>query len=444
MTAGGGDYNIKSMGDTFSIGKLAKWLSIGIRMLIVATGAWLLMLVISFPSVLIAKDPLLTLPDLSQEFLYEWRNWLWVAPWLLMELAAIAGPRRNLTWFGGVLGMMVITMIAYPMIQAARPELIHPHFYDWVHATSLKEELDGVADLIIATNSPYRDKCLEYGFGIMWVLLGLSVFVRIVLLSYFIKANEVREDNEYNTIDAADIAPDADSARTVKEIAADAQKAKPEFKFGEADHGLVAHLRHLLQRMQYLRTVKGICWLSAALAVVLWFIFYPQPDAQQALERDLEAMYETTTDAKGNEIGTTRAVYAALRVMSYAVNNRNLENITVADAEKWLHLERASEGYRTTIRNENINELEYRPERVRSNVPYSRFLTISDGRHHAVMVLNLRTNDIDPATEAPAITPNTPINFPQFFEFGWDQAQDLRRSHPYLYEGYQFNNATWL
>jgi hypothetical protein len=60
------------------------------------------------------------------------------------------------------------------------------------------------------------------------------------------------------------------------------------------------------------------------------------------------------------------------------------------------------------------------------------------------MVLNLRTNDIDPATEAPAIHPNTPINFPQFFEFGWDKDQDLRRSHPYLYEGLQFNNATWL
>lgn len=432
------------MGDTISIGKVARRLSIGIRMVVVAMGAWLLMLVISFPSVLIAQEPLLTLPNLSQEFLLEWRNWLWVAPWLLMELAAIAGPRRNLTWFGGLLGMMVITMIAYPIIQATRPELIHPHFYDWVHATSLKEELDGVAEHIIALNSPYRDKCLEYGLAIMWVLLGLSVFVRIVVLSYFIKVHEVHDDNEFNSIDIADIAPDADSARTVKEIAADAKKVKPEFKFGEADHGLVAHLRSLLQRMQYLRTVKGICRLSAAIAVLLWFIFYPQPDEQQALERDLEAMYETTTDAAGNEIGTTRAVYAALRVMHYAVNNRNLENITVAEAEKWLHSERASAAYRATIRNENINELEYRPERIRTTVPYSRFLTISDGHHHAVMVLNLRTHDIDPATEAPAITPNTPINFPQFFEFGWDQAQDLRRSHPYLYEGYQFNNATWL
>ena len=432
------------MGDTFSIGKVAGWLSIGIRMVIVAIGAWLLMLVIAFPSVLIAKEPTLTLPNLSQEFLFEWRNWLWVAPWLLMELAAVAGPKRNLTWFGGLLGMMVITMVAYPIIQATRPELIHPHFYDWVHATSLKEELDGLAEHIIAINSPYRDKCLEYGFAIMWVLLGLSVFVRIVILGYFIKVHEVREDNEYNCIDAADIAPDADSARTVKEIAGDTQKTQPKFQFKEADHSLVAHLRSLLQRMQYLRTVKGICWLSAALAVVLWFILYPQPNSQQALERDLEAMYETTTDAEGQEIGTTRAVYAALRVMEYAVSNRSIDNMTVADAEKWLHTERASAGYRATIRNENINELEYRPERVRTNVPYSRFLTISDGRHHAVMVLNLRTNDIDPATEAPAIHPNTPINFPQFFEFGWDKDQDLRRSHPYLYEGLQFNNATWL
>lgn len=430
------------MGESFHISKLPVYMSIGIRMIVTAMGAWGLMLVISFPSVLIAQEPLIIIPDVSQEVLLEWKNWLWVAPWLLMELAALAGPRRNLVWFGGLLGAMALATLAYPIIQATRPELIHPHFYDWVHATSLKEESEQIS--ILAENSPYRDKCLAYGFSIMWALVGLSVFVRIVVLSYFMKISTVRDENEINSVDVADISPDAESARTVKEIAADAQKVKPEFRFGEADHSLVAHLRNLLARIQYLRTVKGICWLSAVLAMVLWFMLYPQPNEQQALERDLEAMYETTTDADGNEIGTNRAVYAALRVMKYAADNSSIDNMSVADAEKWLHVERASEAYRATIRNEKIGELEFLPDRLRTNVPYARFLTISDGRHHAVMVLNLRTNETDPATEAPLIQPQIPVNFPQYFEFGWDKEQDLRRAYPYLYEAYQFNNAVWM
>lgn len=81
-------------------------MSIGIRMIVTAIGAWLLMLVISFPSALVAQEPLITLPHVNQAFLLEWKDWLWVAPWLLMEIAAMAGPRRNLVWFGGLLGCM--------------------------------------------------------------------------------------------------------------------------------------------------------------------------------------------------------------------------------------------------------------------------------------------------------------------------------------------------
>lgn len=444
MTRQGKLYSIKSMGATFSISNIARAISIGIRILITGLGAVVLMLLVSYPSVLTAQEPLITLPNISQEFLFEWRNWLWVAPWLLMEIAAIAGPRRNLVWFSGLIGVIALTMVAYPIIQATRPELIHPHFYDWVHATSLKEELDGIEELIIAINSPYRDKCLAFGFPILWVLLGLSVFVRLVLLKQLVRLQEVRDENEFNSVDVADISPDAENARTVKEIAATPQKVKAEFKFGEADQGLVAKIRAMLQRLQYLRTVKGICWLSAALALVLWFILYPMPNEQQALQRDLKAMYETTTDAEGNELGTTRAVYAALRVMDYVVENRSLDNITVAEAEKWLGLHQASPNYRKMIRNEDLQELEFRPDRLRTGVPYARFLTITDGRHHAVMMLNLRTNETDPATDAPLIQPNTMINFPQYFEFGWDHAQDKRRSFPYLYEGIQFKNAIWM
>ncbi|MBE6419292.1 MAG: hypothetical protein E7031_04100 [Akkermansiaceae bacterium] len=433
------------MGSTGSIYNISKNISIGLRILIVGVGALLLMLIISYPSVLIAQEPYLTLPGLSQEFLLEWKNWLWVAPWLLMEIAAIAGPQRNFVWYCGLVGVMVLTMLAYPILQATRPELIHPHFYEWVYRMSLSEAAEDIT--LLAPNSPYRDKCLEFGFAIMWALLGLSIFLRTVVLGYLVKLNEVREVNEINNVDIADIDPKGENARTVKEIAETAQKVKADFKFGEADHGLVAHLRSILTRLQYLRTIKGLCWLGAALFVILWFFLYPLPNKEEALARDLAAMYETRLDDEGNEIGTTRAVYAALRVMQYAYDNKSLDYKTVAEAEKWLQLDRASDTYRQDIRNENAEELEYLPERIRSyQTPYprARFLTISDGRHHAVMLLYLDETKSPDNSKAASLKPGTKIFFSDFFEFGWDNKQDVRRSYPYLEELYQFNNFTFM
>lgn len=431
------------MGATFSISKIPGMLSMGMRMLIVAIGAVMLMLLASFPSSLIGPEPTVSIPGVDYAFLVEWKNWLWLAPWLLMELAALIGPRRNFVWFCGLGGVIVLSMLAYPIIQAARPELVHPSFKEMVYNIFLTEELEQIS--ILHEDSAYRDKCLAYGLPILWALLGLSLFLRTVVLGYMMRIHAKPEENEFNTVDAADIAPDAENARTVKEIAANPQKVQAKFKFGEADKGLVAHLRELLQRMRYLRTVRGLCWLGGACFVMLWFLLYPQPDEQQALERDLEAMYETTTDAEGNTVGTTRAVYAALRVMKYATEQRSIDNKTVKQAEQWLQLDRAPEEYRAAIRNEDIEELTLMPLRLKTSVPYSRFLSITDGRLHAVMMLNLRTNEIDSSTGAPLILPETKINFPQYFEFGWDTAEDKRRAHPYLEdEIYQFNNASFF
>lgn len=418
-------------------------LSVGVRIIIVAVGALMLLLLASFPSSVVGPEPTVIIPGVSHEFLVEWQNWLWLAPWLLMELAAIMGAKRNFVWYCGLGGFMVLLMLAYPIIQATRPELVHPMFREMVYNIELQEVAEKIS--LLHENSAYRDRCLAFGLPILWVLLGLSIFIRSVVLGYLMSLKHRPEENEFNTVDAADIAPDAENARTVKEIAANPQAVKPQFKFGEADKGLVAHLRALLQRMQYLRTVRGLCWLGAACAVLLWFLLYPMPDEQQALERDLEAMYETTVDAEGNTVGTTRAVYAALRVMKYATEQRSLDNKTVAEAERWLQLDRAPAAYREHIRNEDIEALTLMPLRLKDSVPYARFLSITDGRLQAVMVLNLNTNDKDSATGAPLILPETKINFPQYFENGWDSAEDKRRAHPYLEdEIYQFNNAIFL
>ena len=103
-------------------------LSVGVRILIVAVGALLLMLLASYPSSVIGPEPTVSVPGVEYAFLVEWKNWLWLAPWLLMELAAIMGPRRNFVWFCGLGGVIVLSMLAYPVIQATRPELVHPSF----------------------------------------------------------------------------------------------------------------------------------------------------------------------------------------------------------------------------------------------------------------------------------------------------------------------------
>ena len=154
------------------------------------------------------------------------------------------------------------------------------------------------------------------------------------------------------------------------------------------------------------------------------------------------------TDAEGNEIGTTRAVYAALRVMQYVYDHKSIDNMTVAEAEKWLRMEQASPEYRQTIRNENMEELEYLPDRIRSyETPYprARFVTITDGRHHAVMLLYLDGDTSSTSDDNPPLLPSHKIFFTDSFEFGWDNKEDKRRSHPYLSdELYQFNNFSFL
>lgn len=453
MTGARVDYSIESMGNTWSIYSVAKYTGIGVRILITELGAVLLMLVASYPSALIAQEPYITLPWFSHEFLLEWKNWLWVAPWLLMEIAAIAGPRRNLVWYSGLVGVIVLTMLVYPIIQATRPELIHQHFSEKVYYLRLEEVREQTK--ILADNSPYLDKCLEFGLAILWAVLGLSLFIRTVVLGYFISINEKQTENEFNTVDMADIAPDAENARTVKAIAADSKKIKSNFKFGEADHKLVAYLRNILKRIQYLRTIKGLCWLGAVLFVVLWFFLYPQPTQKEALTRDLKAMYETTTDAEGNEIGTTRAVYAAMRVMRHIEKQNIFEGMTVAEAEKWLRMEQASDAYRETIRTEGQEESEFIPLKMRtpSPNPQAHFLTITDGRHHAVMQFFIYNTTLTSDKESiPPLKPNHVISYSSCYEFGWDKKRDLEESHPYLYthadesgeEAYQFDNFSFF
>ena len=264
------------MAGRLSIGGLVQGISIGVRILIVATGAVLLMLLAAFPSALVGPEATVSIPHVKHTFLVEWKNWLWLAPWLLMEVAAIVGKRRNLVWFSGLVGVIGITMVIYPIIQATRPELIDPAFREMVFNIDLREQLEQIE--ILHEDSAYRDRCLSFGFPILWILLGLSAFLRLVVLGYLLSLQEKPDDNEYTNVDAADIAPDAENARTVKEIAANPQKVKPQFKFGKADSGLVARIKAMLLRLQYLRTVKGLCILGQFQILQPQVVGFVQPE----------------------------------------------------------------------------------------------------------------------------------------------------------------------
>ena len=396
-------------------------LSVGVRTLIVALGAFGMMYTISYPSAFVGPDSYIEVPYFSREFLTEWKNWLWIAPWLLMEFSSIIGPKRNVVFFSGLLIVMACTMIVYPILQASQPELIESTLRDksiyGLFQTEHDEEI-----IIFSQGTPYRDGCLSFGFVFLWVLLGLSAFIRIILIGYIISLHRKEETHEANSVEVADISPNAPSAKTVKEIVSTHKKTNPNFKYGEADFSLIAHIKGIFRRIQMMRNMRGLAWCALVCLLFLWFFLYPQPTPEEALQRDIERMYETND----NEFATPRAVYAALRIMRYLSDpaNKTLDNMTIAQAEDWLQLHRASESYRDIIRNEEANEKARVPERLKSpSVIFTRFLTISDGKHSATLVLNTNADK----GERP-LPQDTRIFYPQYYENGWDDKADRYRA----------------
>ena len=413
------------MGSSFSITKATTWFSVGMRTLIVAMGAFAMMYVISYPSDFISPDAPYTIPFFSREFLIEWKNWIWVAPWLMMEFASIIGPKRNFVFFTGLLVVMACTMVVYPILQATQPELIDSTLCDnSIRSLFMKEHDEEI--IIFSDGTPYRDKCLSFGFVFLWVLLGLSAFIRIILVGYINCLHREEMTHEANAVEVEDISPNAASAKTVREIISTHKKNTPDFKYGEADSTLIAHLKGLFKRIQMMRNVRGLAWLTLVCLLFLWFFLYPQPSTEEALQRDLARMYETQTDAEGNEIATPRAVYAALRVMRHLSDpdNKQLHRMTVAQAEQWLRLDSVSAAYRERIRNEEFDEKARVPERLMSNItPFARFLTISDGKHSAVLMLCT-----DAEKEARPLPKDATIFYPQCYENGWDDKADRYRA----------------
>lgn len=361
---------------------MLRYISIILRTILCTAGAIALLYVFSYPFSLIAPDPAADYAEgLTAE---DFRPWLWLVPFLFMELVSAAGPRRNLVWFTSLLLVMGAALIAWPVLTARMPELVHPMF-------------------------DYDDGKLAQGMTYMFCVLGLTMFTRLVVLR-FLYPSEKEEPDDINHVDADVLDPS--TGLTVREILANPRKARPNFLFGEVDEERLRGFRAILRHLRLLSNWKNAGWLSLVIGIILWFFLYPQPDEQQALQRDLQTMYQYRKLPDGTRQATFPAVHAAYRVMKHISDKELFAGLNRQQAEHWLRLKDVPAAYRSQLRDESDLSVASVDDIFDSR---TRFLTVTDGRRTAL--LYIRTNkegDI--------------INISEVQDAGWNaRSDDLRR-----------------
>jgi|GEM_PF-1396373 len=359
-------------------------LLIALRILFVTVGALALLFVLSFPDSIIPAHPMyeymegITAMDV--------KPWIWLAPLLAMEFFDVLGPRRNLVWFTSLFAVLLAGFIAWPVIESSYPEWLYPTF-------------------------AYEDGKLSAGLGWLAAITFGSILFRGVLLAFLCRAPERSDDSELNSVDSAVLDPA--KARTVREIAAAPVRVKPRFLFGEADLGLIERFGVFMRRLVFRHRVRSALFIAAAALLLGWFCFYPRPDAQQALQRDLLRMQEYVRRPDGSLRATIPAVHAAYRVMRYVSDHESFAGFSREQAEKWLGLDQLpNPAYRALLRDETDRPLASVDDAFESR---TRFLTVTDGIRTAVLFI--RTNEQGDV-----------INISEVQDAGWNAvADDLRR-----------------
>lgn len=357
-------------------------LLISMRIILTVAGALALLYTLSFPDSILPPTP--ALEYITGITAYTFKPYLWVLPLLSMELTAGMGSRRNFVWFTSLFGVLLVAFLAWPVVQAHYPELIHPTF-------------------------EFEDGKLAVGIGWLAVIAVGSVLFRCVLLDFLFKAPERAEESDAGAVESAVLDPS--TARTVREIAADPVRVRPHFLFGDADRGLIERFGILMRRLLLRRHLRTALLATAAAACLGWFFLYPQPDEEQALQRDLAAMYDYTVTPAGQMRATTPAVHAAYRVLRYVADKEAFAGFTRGQAEKWLRLQHLPDAYRRQLRDETDRPLPSVDDAFDSR---TRFLTVCDGRRTAVLFI--RTD----------ITGER-INIAEVQDAGWNAVMDDRR-----------------
>ncbi len=327
-------------------------ISFCLRCVLTLAGALALLYTLSYPDSLLPPTP--DVAYVQGYTMYDIKPVIWLIPLLFMEVASSLGKSRNKVWFIAMGTVFVGSLLAYPVLQARAPE--------WVTPTL-----------------PFEDGKLRMGLFYYAIIMAVSFLLRCGLFVYLF--HEPRQDEmDDAALDANILEPS--KAQTVREIAANPVRVRPRFLFGSPDQSLIDRFWELMRRLSLVRRKKGLLYGLAAAFVIAWFILYPRPTEQEALQRDLRIMYEYTVPPGGGYRATPRAVHAALRVFRHVSDRELFAGMTFRQAETWLHLSRAPATYRAQLRDESDLSLPSVDDVFESR---TRFFTVSDGKRTAVL-----------------------------------------------------------
>lgn len=353
-----------------------------LRYILCLVGAAALLCAFSYPDTLIPPDP--AAEDTEGISLYTLKPVVWLLPVLYMELVSSMGPHRNRVWFCSLLAVLVVALVAYPLLETYRPEYVTPTF-------------------------SYQGGMLSTGLIYYISFIGVSLVLRLVLLTYMFPPEELQEQLEIGFVSASVLDPA--QARTIKEIAAEGNPHAHKFHFKEADNRMVLRFKLLMRRMMLRSRMTTACIGAGVVLILLWFALFPRPTAEEALQRDLKTMLQYRVTANGYPLATRAAVHAAARVMKHISDYESFAGMRPEDAEAWLKLDMVPEPQRAWMRDNRAIKLDSTDSTYEIR---TRFLTITDGTHFCV--LYVRTNNADGS-----------IVISEFQEAGWDAVADEAR-----------------
>lgn len=359
--------------------RLLLWVYCAVALLLCMVAAAALLLCLSYTDFIVP-------PNAAKEYLatftwYSLRGYLWVLP-LAATVILSLGPCFWRIWFGGMLPVGIAAFLAYPVLLAEMPELVHPTL-------------------------TYQGGMLAMGLLYYAVILFAGLLLWLLLRFLF---PEPEEHEASGTEDAAVLDPA--NARTVQQIAADPKHPAPKFLFGDADITLIERFRRTWRLFLLRKAGTQITFGLAVAAALLWFFLYPQPTEEEALQRDLQVMKEHYL-YKVTPVATFRAVHAGLRVMTRISDVESFAGMTREEAEAWLGLDDITDAdYRALIRDTSDVEI---PSVNNAFESRERFLTLRDRFGHWA-VLYIRT---DASGEH--------INIAEVQDAGWNGVIDEQR-----------------
>ncbi len=353
-----------------------------IRCILTLVGALALLFALSYPDTLLPPTP--DIEYVQGYTLYDFKPVIWGVPLLFMELVSSLGPQRNKIWFFSIITVLIAGVIAFPVLRAWAPELV-------------------------SRTLPFEDGKLSWGLFYFAIIAAVSFLLRCGLFAYLF--HEFPEHNQdENALDANILNPA--NASTVREIAANPVRTKVRFLFGDADQSIIKRFMAFMHKLTLLRRRRSFYYLLTGALILLWFFLYPQPTTDEALQRDLQVMYEHIQLPDGSYRATPRAVHAALRVMRYVSDTGVLEGETLPQALNWVQVQRAPAQYRNQLLDDSDLRLASIDDVFESR---TRFLTVSDGKRTAALFI--RTNK-----------EGDRINVCEAVDAGWNAiADDFRR-----------------